>query len=246
MPRFDPARYPGRRPVGPTWVTDTTERTLDLGALLEVDQPVGGPDDLPPGDRDDARCWVVAYGANGDPDRLRDKGLTRDGVALVPAVLRGWVTAFEARVTGYGAVPLTLVPRVGATTPTWVLGLPRRLTPVLDRTEGRAHDGAPARMDRAAGDAHRAPPGTYQLARVGTVEVAGTCQLANALAYVPGPGTEVQVDVEGWRTWPVHDQASARRHLAHGGPSAPAPQVADPVPGAWPPTRLTKATSRAR
>ncbi|MFU8839472.1 MAG: hypothetical protein ACNA8R_01965 [Nitriliruptoraceae bacterium] len=213
MRRFDPARYPGRRPVGPTWVTDTTERALDLAALLDADDPAGGPDDLPPGDRDDARCWV---------------------------------TAFEARITGYGAVPLTLVPRAGATTPTWVLGLHRRLTPLLDRTEGRARDGAPARIDPAAGDAHRAPPGTYQLARVGTVAVAGTYQLADALAYVPGPGTEVQVDAEGWRTWPARDQASARHHLAHGGPSAPAPQVADPVLGAWPSTRLTDVAGRAR
>jgi hypothetical protein len=226
MPRFDPDLYPGRRPAGPTWVTDTDARPLDVDALCsDVDE------------RDD-RCWSVAYGANADPDRLRDKGLTGQGVALLPGLLRGWVAAFEARITGYGAVPLTLVPQAGAATATWLLGLPRSLTPQLDRTEGRVPHGAPCRVDPGAGDAHRAPPGTYQLARVGTVEVAGVHRLEDALAYVPGPGTEVQVDRHGWRTWPAHDQASARRHLERGGPSAPAPQVARPVLGAWPATRL--------
>lgn len=225
-PRFDPASYPGRRPAGPVVVTRTRERALAPAALPEL-----------LAERPQLR-WVVAYGANADPDRLRDKGLTGTGAVLLPAELEGWVAAFEARRTGYGAVPLTLVPRQGAVMATWVLGIPDHCTPQLDRTEGRAPGGAPARRDPGAGSARHAPPGTYQLARVGPVTVAGAYRLEDALAYVPGPGTRVQIEDGRWRTWPEHDQRSARRHLEVGGPSAPAPPVVAPVLGDWPADRL--------
>ncbi len=182
--------------------------------------------------------WVVAYGANASPDRLRDKGLTGPGALLVPAELDGWVAAFEARVTGYGAVPLTLVPQAGARTASWVLGVHRDLVDELDRTEGRVAGGAPRRVDPRAGSTRHAPPGTYQLGHVGPVRVAGGWVLPDGLAYLPGTSTEVQRHDGGWRTWPTHDQTTARRHLATGGPSAPAPPPPAPVLGPWPRTPL--------
>lgn len=221
-PRFDPARYPGGRPDGPVLVTDHAQVPI-------------GADEV--ADRTDVR-WVVAYGANASPDRLRDKGLTGPGALLFPARLEGWVAAFEARVTGYGAVPLTLVPEPGARTDTWVLGVHRDLVGVLDRTEGRVPGGAPPRVDPGAGSARHAPPGTYQLGRVGPVDIAGGWVLPDGLAYLPGPSTEVQCSEDGWRTWPTHDQAAARRHVAVGGSSSPAFWLREPVFGSWPATPL--------
>jgi len=185
--------------------------------------------------------WSVAYGANAAPDRLRDKGLTAEGALLLPAVLVGWVTAFEQRLTGYGAVPLTLVPSPDIQLRTWVLGVPGTVLDELDRTEGRAGDGAPAVVDPSMGSARHAPPGTYQLGHVGRVAVAGGWVLPDALAYLPGPATHVQVSGGTWRTWPESDQAAARSHLESGGPSEPAPPVPDPVLGPWPRTPLVTA-----
>jgi hypothetical protein len=225
VPRFDPARYPGERPDGPVLVTDEGQAPVppvEVASWTDI-------------------RWVVAYGANASPDRLRDKGLTGSGALLVPAELDGWVAAFEARVTGYGAVPLTLVPQSGARTATWVLGLHRDFVDALDETEGRVACGAPEHVDPGAGSARHAPPGTYQLARIGRVRVATAWLLEDALAYLPGPSTEVQRHDGGWRTWPAHDQAAARRHLASGGPSAPAPRPAAPVLGPWPVTPLVRA-----
>lgn len=186
-----------------------------------------------------AARFVVAYGSNASPLRLRDKELTGQGAVLLPARVRGWVAAFEARRTGYGAVPLTFVPSPGAITETWVLGLPPELLPRLDRSEGRVPDGPPP--ERAPDDAdHRhAPPGTYQLGRVGDVEVAGRFVLRDALAYLPGPWTLAQVTDDGsWRTWPDHDQAAAAAHVDRGGEARAAPPVGDPVLGDWPETPL--------
>ena len=222
--RFDPDAYPGRRPDGPVLVTDADERPVSIG-----DDPL--PEDL---------RWSVAYGANANPDRLRDKGLTAEGAVLLPAVLPGWQPAFEARRTRYGSVPLTLVPAPGARTPTWVLGIPAALTGLLDRTEGRH-----AADDGAAGPAHPAagtdpPPGTYRLGIVGDVAVAGGWWLRPGLAYLPGPAARVQVTDGAWRTWPACDQAAARAHLERAGPSRPAPQAGTTVTGAWPVARLLR------
>lgn len=181
---------------------------------------------------------AVAYGSNASPLRLRDKELTAQGALLLPARVQGWVAAFEARRTGYGAVPLTFVPSPGAITRTWVLGLPPALLPRLDRSEGRVPDEPPP--ERAPDDAdHRhAPPGTYQLGRVGDVEVADRFLLRDALAYLPGPWTQVQVVDGAWRTWPEHDQAAAAAHVDRGGEARPPPPVADPILGDWPETPL--------
>jgi hypothetical protein len=223
-PRFDPARYPGERPGGPVLVTDEGQVPVGVAAAVE---------------RTDLR-WLVAYGANASPDRLRDKGLTGPGALLLPARLHGWVAAFEARLTGYGAVPLTLVPQPGVRTDAWVLGVHRDLVGVLDRTEGRVPDGCPDRVDPDAGSPRHAPPGSYQLGRVGPVRVAGGWVLPDGLAYLPGPSTAVQRCDDGWRTWPAHDQAAAGRHLAGDGPSAPAPRPRAPVLGPWPMTPLVR------
>jgi hypothetical protein len=250
-PRFDPARYPGERPHGPVLVTDGGQIPVRLvagGAAPRVatDRPRSSlprAADRLLGARGEATAvrWVVAYGANASPDRLRDKGLTGPGVLLLPGVLHDWVAAFEARVTGYGAVPLTLVPEPGARTDTWVLGVHRDLAEVLDRTEGRVASGAPPRVDPRAGSARHAPPGTYQLGRVGPVRVMGGWVLADGLAYLPGPSTEVQRHDGGWRTWPAHDQAAARRHLTTDGPTGAAPRPPAPVVGPWPATPLVPA-----
>lgn len=220
--RFDPDAYPGRRPDGPVLVTDAAERPVSIGT------------DPLPGDL----RWSVAYGANADPDRLRDKGLAAEGAVLLPAVLPGWQPVFEARRTRYGSVPLTLLPAPGVRTATWVLGIPAALTGLLDRTEGRV-DAA----DGASGPAHPPtgtdpPPGTYRLGIVGDVEVAGDWLLRPGLAYLPGPAARVQVTDGTWRTWPACDQAAARAHLEADGPSRPAPQAGATVTGPWPAARL--------
>lgn len=205
----------------------------------EVEVSVAGDEPALPGPRD--LRWSVAYGANADPERLRDKGLTAAGALLLPAVVVGWVTAFEQRRTGYGSVPLTLVPSPGMRRHTWVLGVPATVLEELDRTEGRAPGGAPSVLDPTAGSARYAPPGAYQLGHVGRVEVAGGWVLPDALAYLPGPATRVQVSGGSWRTWPESDQAAARAHLEAGGPSEQVPAVTAPVLGAWPETPLVRA-----
>jgi hypothetical protein len=247
-PRFDPATYPGPRPDGPVLVADghstPVEDLHDLVGLGAV-----APRRAAPGsgtEAADAWRWIVAYGANASPPRLVDKRLDRDGAVLLPAELRDHVPAFEARRTGYGAVPLTLVPSPGAVTATWVLGLRAASTALLDRTEGRLrgdlevpadqprHDHEPAADDGV----HVAPPGTYRLARIGTVRVAGALVLEGALAYVPGPATRVQVVGDGWRTWPTWGQADAAAHVDRRGPALPAPAPAEVLVGPWPSTPL--------
>jgi hypothetical protein len=240
---FDPASYPGPRPGAPVVVHEGHLHDVEVvgGTAAElrsrVDAPVLEPEAL---------RWVVAYGSNASPPRLVSKGLDRRGAVLLPAHLDGWVPAFEHRRTGYGAVPLTLVPAAGTTTATWLLGVHVDDTDVLDRSEGRPpHEVAtsaraePRRVGAEPDDLHLAPTGAYRLGRVGTVHVAGRWQLEDAVAYLPGPDTEVQVDEGGrWRTWPTVDQAAAAEHLATGGPSRPAPTVAATVVGRWPRTVL--------
>jgi hypothetical protein len=248
---FDPAAYPGPRPEGPVLVHDGRSHDVEVvpreaadGTPLvrprsRVDAPVLDPD---------AVRWIVAYGSNASPPRLVSKGLDRRGAVLLPARLGGWVPAFEHRRTGYGAVPLTLVPDAGATTATWLLGIHVSDTGVLDRSEGRSpRDVAaaaplrvPARtVDPEPDDLHVAPADAYRVGRVGTVHVAGRWRIEDALAYLPGPRAEVQVDAVGrWRTWPAVDQSAAAAHLDADGASRPAPTVGAPVLGVWPRTTL--------
>ncbi len=229
---FDPRSYPGPRAAGPAVVHDGRVVQLDLDAWP------AGP--AVPVLREPERIrFVVAYGSNAAPGRLHDKRLDVHGAVLLPARLVGYVAAFEARRTGYGAVPLTLVPEPGAVIDTWVLGLSPAATGLLDRTEGRVAERTPARVRPEHGDGCFAPPGTYQLGRVGGVDVAGRWSLEDALAYLPGRDTRVQCHDDGsWRTWPRFDQAAAAEHLDRGGASRPAPPVAVPVFGPWPGTPL--------
>jgi hypothetical protein len=247
---FDPATYPGPRPDGPVLVhagtvvdvevTGRPEAPIRRRPRLGSGRAAGHPPEALPVLSDPAAVrWSVAYGSNASPGRLVAKGLDRDGAVLLPATLPGWVPAFEHRQTGYGSVPLTLVPQPGAQTRTWVLGLPPDAARLLDRTEGRVASGAPRQVAPEDGDGRFAPPGAYQLAVVGDAVVAGTFRLSDALAYVPGHATRVQVLDDGrWRTWPEHEQAAAREHVESGGPTAPAPLPARPVLGPWPRTPL--------
>lgn len=255
---FDPAGYPGPRPDGPVLVhagrtheVEVVARAADGGtpqvrARSGVDSPVLDPDLV---------RWIVAYGSNASPSRLVGKGLDRRGAVLLPAHLGGWVPALEQRRTGYGAVPLTLVPAEGVTTATWLLGVHVDDTGVLDRSEGRPPGDVAGRVGagpRVVGpepdDLHLAPTGAYRLGRVGTVHVAGRWQVERALAYLPGPRTEVQVDESGrWRTWPEVDQSSAAAHVDTRGSCRPAPPVPSAVIGGWPRTPvLTSASNGGR
>lgn len=235
---FDASRYPGPRPDGPTLVHRRRAHPVRLatgpaaGAQPQPEAPVDA-EVLDP----DAVRWVVAYGSNASPGRLVDKGLDRRGALLLPARLDGWVPAFEARRTGYGSVPLTLVPQPGAQLATWVLGVHADDVATLDRSEGRVLSDAVAVT--WGDDLRSAPAGSYRLAHVGEVEVADGWRLPDALAYLPGPRTRVQVAPDGgWRTWPRWDQATAATHVASDGPSRTPPPVERPVTGPWPDTEL--------
>jgi hypothetical protein len=241
---FEPASYPGPRPGAPVVVHEG--HLHDVEVVGDVAAELRSPVDAPVLDPDAVR-WVVAYGSNASPPRLVSKGLDQRGAVLLPARLHGWIPAFEHRRTGYGAVPLTLVPVAGVTTATWLLGVHVDDTDVLDRSEGRppyeVADSAraePPGVGAEPDDRHLAPTGAYRLGRVGTVHVADRWQLEGALAYLPGPDTEVQVDgAGGWRTWPTVGQAAAAEHLDSGGASRPAPAVVATVVGRWPRTALT-------
>lgn len=240
---FDPASYPGPRPDGPVLVHDG--RLHDV----EVVDGDGGPALRSPADAavlaPGVVRWIVAYGSNASPPRLVGKGVDRRGAVLLPAAIEGWVVAFEHRRTGYGSVPVTLVPASGVSTATWVLGLHLADTGRLDRSEGRRtadgkSDGAVEEPD----DRHLAPPGAYRLGRVGRVAVGDHWELPDALAYLPGPSTAVQTDADGgWRTWPDVDQAAALAHVGAAGTTRsarPAPDVDAEIRGAWPATPLAR------
>jgi gamma-glutamylcyclotransferase (GGCT)/AIG2-like uncharacterized protein YtfP len=255
---FDAAAYPGPRPEGPVLVHHGRVRRVAVDGPAETPiRPIADPDTAAEVGHgrvaDDPSVlaalhevrWSVAYGSNASPGRLVSKHLTVEGALLLPARLCGWVPAFEGRRTGYGAVPLTLVPRAGAVTDTWVLGVPPGATDLLDLTEGRTETleeeavggGTPA--GAGTDGVHAAPPGSYRLGGVGEVAVADRFRLVTGFAYLPGPDTSVQVDEDGaWRTWPEVDQHGATEHLERGGPTTAAPHVASPVIGPWPATPL--------
>lgn len=262
IPPFDPAGYPGPRASGPSLVHDGAVHPLHLDGddgRLTVGHGIVAhdPGDVPVLADLAAVRWSVAYGSNAAPARIVSKELDRDGALLLPARVLDHVPAYEHRRTGYGSVPLTLVPEPGAVIDTWVLGLLPSAMEQLDATEGRAPsgprlgdvpDGGPAdatteswsmREPWSTPETDRPPPGTYQLAAVGEVAVADRFVLSRSLAYLPGPATRVQVTADGrWRTWPDADQVAAAAHLDEGGAHRPAPHTADPVVGPWPATPL--------
>lgn len=243
IPVFDPRSYPGPRAPGPILVHDGAIHPLRVDgpshAPVRLVEPTSVATSAPSMAATGDLRWSVAYGSNASPGRLVAKGLDRDGAVLLPARMTGIVPAFENRRTGYGSVPLTLVPAAGAVHDTWVLGLPARATGLLDRTEGRVQGAAPATVRPETGDGRFAPPGTYRLARVGEVAVADRFVLPAALAYLPGPATRVQVTEAGrWRTWPAWGQAAARTHVEAEAADRPPPDVEEPVLGGWPETPL--------
>lgn len=237
VPPFDPGSYPGPRAAGPTLVLEGDRRGLAL--TDDPARPWLPPRAVPPCTPRDAPAelrWSLAYGANASPGRLVAKGLDRQGAVLLPARITGWAAAFEQRTTGYGAVPVTLVPVPGRVMATWVLGVTREDTVVLDASEGRA--GA---RDELPADGHSPPRGTYRLGQVGEVVVAGRFRLPDALAYLPGPLTRIQVDGAGRpRCWPEVAQRSARAHVAAGRASRVVGDLPGmvTVAGPWPPTPL--------
>lgn len=229
--RFDPAGYPGPRPSGPVLVRDG--RTYPLALDGEVGGPWRRPGGGPvPGFAELRFC--VAYGSNACPPRLVDKGLDRRGAVLLPARMTGWVPVFEARRTGYGAVPLTLVPASdpGRVVPTWVLGVHVEDVEVLDRSEGRWSGAAGQTRD----DEHAAPAGSYVLGAIGAVAIGERFVLPQALAYQPGPDTRLLPGPQGWLPWPEYGQADARHRLDSGLPGMPAPPTEAVEVGDWPPT----------
>lgn len=243
IPDFDPRSYPGPRAPGPVLVHDGAIHPLQVDAPshapVRLVAPTPAATSAPAMAATGALRWSVAYGSNASPGRLVAKGLDRDGAVLLPARIADFAPAFEHRRTVYGSVPLTLVPAAGAVHDIWVLGLPAQATDLLDRTEGRIRAAAPTTAGPATGDGRFAPPGSYQLARVGDVAVADRFVLTTALAYLPGPATRVQVTEGGRsRTWPAWDQATAGSHVDGGGADRPAPGVEEPVLGDWPDTPL--------
>ena len=229
-PRFDPASYPGSRPAGPVLVRRGEAR--DLG--------IDGPSTWPYTGRAAADVprplfHSVAYGSNACPQRLVDKTLDDPGAVLLPARMRGWVPAFQARATHYGSVPLTLIPDDDRVRDTWVLGVGEPSLETLDRTEGRLRRPDPLDPQRTVATA---VAGGYVLGRIGPVAVAERYLLPDALAYLPAPGNRLLCGEAGPLTWPEHDQASARRALDAGGETLPAPRPERVEDGAWPPTGL--------
>jgi gamma-glutamylcyclotransferase (GGCT)/AIG2-like uncharacterized protein YtfP len=230
-PRFDPAGYPGPRPAGPVLVRH--------GEVIDLE--IGGPSTRPYTGRTATAVsgplfHSVAYGSNACPERLVDKTLDDPGAVLLPARLRGWVPAFQARTTHYGSVPLTLIPdEGGAVRDTWVLGVPQTCLGLLDRTEGRLQRPDPHDPRRAIATS---VSGGYVLGRIGPVAVAERYLLPDALAYLPAPGNRLLCDEAGPLTWPERDQASARAALEAGGTTLPAPGAERVEDGDWPPTNL--------
>jgi gamma-glutamylcyclotransferase (GGCT)/AIG2-like uncharacterized protein YtfP len=230
-PRFDPASYPGPRPAGPVLVRHGEVDALELGGpspwpyLGSAASAVPAP-----------LSYSVAYGSNACPQRLVDKALDDPGAVLLPARMRGWVPAFQARVTHYGSVPLTLIPDDdGRVRDTWVLGVGETSLETLDRTEGRLRRPDPLDPQRTVATA---VSGGYVLGRIGPVAVAERYLLTDALAYLPTTGNRLLCGDDGPLTWPVHDQASARGALDGGAPTAAAPRAERVEQGDWPHTEL--------
>lgn len=163
---------------------------------------------------------MLAYGANACPDRLVDKGLDAWGAALLPAVGFGWATAWEARRSRTGAVPLTLVRAPGERLESWVLGLPVAALARLDASEGRGE--------------------RYVLGCIGDVAVAARWRLPRALAYGPAGATRVLVGAGGRPLrHPTHDQRAAAAALEAGGREPRRVEgLPDAVPHGWPATPL--------
>lgn len=217
--RFDPRRYPGTPPQGPTLVLEGSCHAVHAtGSVERPVEPVGDAPRAPVLDPGRIR-WSLAYGSNAAPDRLVDKGLDRLGAVLLPASVLGWRRVWEARRSSTTAVPLTLAPAPGERLDAWVVGLDADDTDRLDTSEGR---------------------GTrYGLGRLGPAAVAGRFLLDDVLAYVATSATSL-ITVGGVALgYPDHDQASALRHLGLPGRTTLAARATgEEIVGPWPGTPL--------
>lgn len=207
--RFDPSSYPGWRPDGPVLVRDDEPVPLSLDdAMLH----------------DPAWRWSVGFGSNACPDRLVDKGLAERGALLLPAQVKGWRAAWEARRSPMtGSVPVTLVPDPGFTLHAWALGMHVDDADAMDFSEGRGE--------------------RYHLTRLGPVVVADRWMLNPGLAYCAAETTVLLSSAADDHTplWlDLADHAVAVARLDAGAPTVPAPRAGDVVPvGQWPVTPLT-------
>jgi hypothetical protein len=77
---------------------------------------------------------LLAYGANGSPQRLAAK-LPGIAVAALAATLHGWAVVHSRHVSPYGQVPATLVPAAGAVADLHVLLVADADRAALDATE---------------------------------------------------------------------------------------------------------------
>jgi hypothetical protein len=90
---------------------------------------LGGCEDVLPQARP-----LLAYGANGSPQRLAAK-LPGVAVAALAARLHGWAVVHSRHVSAYGQVPATLVPAAGAVADVHVLLVADADRAALDATE---------------------------------------------------------------------------------------------------------------
>jgi len=90
---------------------------------------LGGGQDAPPDGRP-----LLAYGANGAPERLAAK-LPGVAVAALAATLHGWAVVHSAHVSPYGQVPATLVPCARSRADVHVLLIADADRGALDATE---------------------------------------------------------------------------------------------------------------
>lgn len=174
---------------------------------------------------DPAWRWSVGYGWHGCPDELVGQDFADRGVLLLPARVRGFRAAWEARRSPVtGRLPVVLVPHPGFALDAWAMGVHAHDAPAFDGSDGRG--------------------ASHNLARVGTVVVADRWLINPGLARCAAPGTVLLTDPANessplWLDLADHVVAAAR--LDADAPTVAAPRASDVVPLAqWPITPLTR------
>lgn len=90
---------------------------------------------LRPGDLTD-RAPVLAIGSNGAPVQLLRKFGSNATIPVTQDCTIGWAIVYSAHVTGYGAVPATMVPAKGAVSMVFVTWLTSNQQALMDQSEG--------------------------------------------------------------------------------------------------------------
>lgn len=117
-----------RRSLGRRGAAPSSASTYPFGRADGSFYLCGGEAALPPGRP------LLAYGANGSPERLAAK-LPGVAVAALSGRLRGWAVVHSRHVSPYGQVPATLVPAAGAVAELHVLLVADADRAALDATE---------------------------------------------------------------------------------------------------------------